>query len=84
MTARPRRARRPPPPLSDPAQRRLGEGKTTPPGVGQELVAALRQDVALAAADTVLVTIPNQLGVDFTVRQLAALHAIGGELGWND
>ncbi|MCW4458729.1 LLM class flavin-dependent oxidoreductase [Microbacterium sp. MPKO10] len=53
-------------------------------GSPEDLVNRLRDDVALAAADTVLVTIPSQLGVDFNTRQLAAVHAIGRELGWND
>lgn len=52
-------------------------------GEPEDLVDRLRHDVALAAADTVLITVPNQLGVDFNARQLEAIHAIGGELGWN-
>ena len=52
-------------------------------GTPEVLVEQLRQDRALAAADTVLITIPNQLGVDFNARQLEAIDAIGQELGWN-
>lgn len=33
----------------------------------------LAQDAAVAAADTVLVTVPNQLGVDFNARVLASI-----------
>ncbi|GAA3658238.1 LLM class flavin-dependent oxidoreductase [Microbacterium marinilacus] len=53
-------------------------------GEPEELVERLRADSALAAADTVLITIPNQLGVDYNARQLAAVHAIGRELGWHE
>nr|WP_300148190.1 LLM class flavin-dependent oxidoreductase [Propionicimonas sp.] len=53
-------------------------------GEPEQLVERLRHDSALEAADTVLVTIPNQLGVDYNASQLAAIHAIGAELGWND
>ena len=52
-------------------------------GTPEDLVEQLRNDRALAAADSVLITVPNQLGVDFNVRQLAAVRAIGDELGWN-
>ncbi|MET4783065.1 hypothetical protein [Glaciihabitans sp. UYNi722] len=36
---------------------------------------------ALDAADWVLITIPNQLGVDFNIKLLTAIHNIGRELG---
>lgn len=52
-------------------------------GEPEDLIEQLRNDVALEAADTVLVTISNQLGVDYNASQLAAIHAIGDELGWN-
>jgi alkanesulfonate monooxygenase SsuD/methylene tetrahydromethanopterin reductase-like flavin-dependent oxidoreductase (luciferase family) len=47
------------------------------------LVEDLRHDVALDAADWALITIPNQLGVDFNVKLLSAIHAVGAELGWS-
>lgn len=64
------------------------EGVTSrfgPPFVGtpEQLVDQLRDDVALAAADMVLLTIPSQLGTDFNARQLETIHRIGDELGWS-
>lgn len=53
-------------------------------GEPEHLIDHLRRDVALGAADTVLVTIPSQLGVDFNTRQLTAINRIGKELGWNE
>lgn len=53
-------------------------------GEPDDLVARLRHDAALEAADMVLITVPNLLGVDFNARLLEAVHRIGGELGWND
>lgn len=48
------------------------------------LARALGADVAVDAADWVLLTIPNQLGVDLNTKILAAVHDIGAELGWNE
>jgi alkanesulfonate monooxygenase SsuD/methylene tetrahydromethanopterin reductase-like flavin-dependent oxidoreductase (luciferase family) len=53
-------------------------------GEPEKLVAELAEDEALALADTVLVTVPNQLGVDFNARLLEAVVGIGAELGWRD
>lgn len=53
-------------------------------GEPDELISRLRADVALDFADTVLIAIPNQLGLDYNARQLAAIHAIGQELGWSE
>ncbi|WIE54133.1 LLM class flavin-dependent oxidoreductase [Curtobacterium sp. MCBD17_003] len=52
-------------------------------GEPEQLVAELAQDAAVAAADTVLVTVPNQLGVEFNARLLAGVKAVGRELGWD-
>ncbi|MFZ7089261.1 LLM class flavin-dependent oxidoreductase [Curtobacterium sp. RRHDQ10] len=52
-------------------------------GEPERLVAELADDAAVAAADTVLVTVPNQLGVEFNARLLAGVVAIGAELGWD-
>ncbi|WP_187264848.1 LLM class flavin-dependent oxidoreductase [Homoserinibacter sp. GY 40078] len=52
-------------------------------GPPEQLVDQLRADVALQAADMVLLTVPNQLGVEFNARQLEAVRAIGDELGWS-
>jgi alkanesulfonate monooxygenase SsuD/methylene tetrahydromethanopterin reductase-like flavin-dependent oxidoreductase (luciferase family) len=47
------------------------------------LVEQLRQDEAIAAADTLLLTVPNQLGVDYNAHVIAAIlkHVAPG-LGW--
>jgi alkanesulfonate monooxygenase SsuD/methylene tetrahydromethanopterin reductase-like flavin-dependent oxidoreductase (luciferase family) len=42
-------------------------------GEPDEIAAELAQDAAVAAADTVLVTVPNQLGVEFNARILASI-----------
>jgi alkanesulfonate monooxygenase SsuD/methylene tetrahydromethanopterin reductase-like flavin-dependent oxidoreductase (luciferase family) len=52
-------------------------------GEPEQLVAELAADAAVAAADTVLITVPIQLGVDFNARLLAGVKAIGHELGWD-
>jgi alkanesulfonate monooxygenase SsuD/methylene tetrahydromethanopterin reductase-like flavin-dependent oxidoreductase (luciferase family) len=47
------------------------------------LIAQLAQDEAIAAADTLLLTIPNQLGVDYCAHVLdSVLRDIAPELGW--
>jgi alkanesulfonate monooxygenase SsuD/methylene tetrahydromethanopterin reductase-like flavin-dependent oxidoreductase (luciferase family) len=52
-------------------------------GEPEQLVADLAADQAVTDADTVLITVPNQLGVEFNARLLAAVVAIGAELGWD-
>jgi alkanesulfonate monooxygenase SsuD/methylene tetrahydromethanopterin reductase-like flavin-dependent oxidoreductase (luciferase family) len=42
-------------------------------GEPDAIAAELAQDEAVAAADTVLVTVPNQLGVDFNARILESI-----------
>lgn len=42
-------------------------------GEVDQLVKELREDAAVQAADTVLVTVPNALGVDFNVRQFEVI-----------
>ena len=47
------------------------------------LVDQLRQDTAIAAADTLLLTIPNQLGVDYNAHVLESiLKYVASPLGW--
>ncbi len=47
------------------------------------LVAQLREDEAIAAADTLLLTVPNQLGVDYNAHVIdAVLTHLAPELGW--
>lgn len=48
-----------------------------------KLVEQLREDEAIAAADTVLLTVPTQLGVDYNAHVLEAILAhVAPELGW--
>ncbi len=48
-----------------------------------QLVRDLAGDEAVAAADTVLLTVPNQLGVDYNVHVLdSLLRHVAPELGW--
>ena len=52
-------------------------------GEPDALIAALAQDEAIAAADTLLLTIPNQLGVDYCAHVLEALLTdVAPALGW--
>ncbi|MET7680392.1 LLM class flavin-dependent oxidoreductase [Streptomyces sp. NPDC005423] len=47
------------------------------------LVKQLAEDEAIAAADTLLLTVPNQLGVDYNARVLEnILTLVAPELGW--
>ena len=49
-----------------------------------QLVEQLRADEAIAAADTLLLTIPNQLGVDYCAHVLESLLThVAPELGWH-
>jgi alkanesulfonate monooxygenase SsuD/methylene tetrahydromethanopterin reductase-like flavin-dependent oxidoreductase (luciferase family) len=52
-------------------------------GEPERLVEQLAQDEAIAAADTLLLTIPNQLGVDYCAHVLdSVLTDVAPELGW--
>ena len=52
-------------------------------GEPDELVAALAEDEAIAAADTLLLTVPNQLGVDYNAHVIeAVLTQVAPALGW--
>lgn len=47
------------------------------------LIEQLKQDEAIAAADTLLLTVPNQLGVDYNVHVMEAiLTHVAPALGW--
>lgn len=48
-----------------------------------KLIAQLKGDEAIAEADTVLLTVPNQLGVDYNAHVIEAIlkHVAPG-LGW--
>ena len=52
-------------------------------GEPDDLVAQLAQDEAIAAADTLLLTVPNQLGVDYCAHLIESLLThVAPELGW--
>jgi alkanesulfonate monooxygenase SsuD/methylene tetrahydromethanopterin reductase-like flavin-dependent oxidoreductase (luciferase family) len=52
-------------------------------GSPEQLIEQLAQDEAIAAADTLLLTIPNQLGVDYCAHVLdSLLRHVAPELGW--
>ena len=52
-------------------------------GEPDQLVKDLAEDEAVAAADTLLLTVPNQLGVDYNVHVLdSVLRHVAPELGW--
>jgi alkanesulfonate monooxygenase SsuD/methylene tetrahydromethanopterin reductase-like flavin-dependent oxidoreductase (luciferase family) len=47
------------------------------------LVKELAEDTAVAAADTLLLTVPNQLGVDYNAHAIESiLRFVAPELGW--
>ena len=47
------------------------------------LIEQLREDEAIAAADTLLLTVPNQLGVDYNAHVIEAiLKQVAPALGW--
>ncbi len=52
-------------------------------GEPDELVKQLAEDEAIAAADTLLLTVPNQLGVDYNAHVIeSVLGHLAPELGW--
>ena len=52
-------------------------------GEPDTIVEELAKDTAVQDADTVLVTVPNQLGVAYNAHLLESIKAIGAELGWD-
>ena len=47
------------------------------------LIEQLRQDEAIAEADTLLLTVPNQFGVDYNAHVMEAiLTHVAPALGW--
>ena len=49
----------------------------------EQLIKQLAQDEAIAEADTLLLTIPNQLGVDYCAHVIdSILTHVAPELGW--
>jgi alkanesulfonate monooxygenase SsuD/methylene tetrahydromethanopterin reductase-like flavin-dependent oxidoreductase (luciferase family) len=52
-------------------------------GEPEQLVRSLAEDEAVAAADTLLLTVPSQLGVDYNAHVLdSVLRHLAPELGW--
>lgn len=50
-----------------------------------KLIAQLQQDEAIAEADTLLLTVPNQLGVDYNVHVIKSiLQHVAPAMGWRD
>ncbi len=50
-----------------------------------KLIAQLKQDEAIAEADTLLLTVPNQLGVDYNVHVIESiLQHVAPAMGWRD
>ncbi len=48
-----------------------------------ELVEQLKEDTAIAAADTLMLTVPNQLGVDYNAHAIESiLKYVAPDLGW--
>jgi hypothetical protein len=47
------------------------------------LIGQLKEDEAIAAADTLLLTVPNQLGVDYNAHVIdSILTEVAPALGW--
>jgi alkanesulfonate monooxygenase SsuD/methylene tetrahydromethanopterin reductase-like flavin-dependent oxidoreductase (luciferase family) len=66
--------------LGDDTRAIFGRSYAAEPDV---LVEELAQDEAIAEADTVLLTVPNQLGVDYNAHVIAAiLNLVAPALGW--
>ena len=52
-------------------------------GEPDKLIAELAEDEAVAAADTLLLTVPNQLGVDYNAHVIESVMThLAPELGW--
>jgi hypothetical protein len=66
--------------LGDNTRAIFGRGYAAEPDV---LIEQLKQDEAIAEADTLLLTVPNQLGVDYNAHVIETIlkHVAPG-LGW--
>ena len=65
----------------DGALARFGRSYTGEPDV---IAAELARDAAVAAADTILLTVPNQLGVDYNARMLETIvRHVAPAIGWS-
>lgn len=66
--------------LGDSTRAIFGRGYTAEP---EALIAQLREDEAIAEADTLLLTIPNQLGVEYCAQVIEGiLKQVAPALGW--
>ncbi|MCW2834142.1 MAG: luxA 2 [Nocardioides sp.] len=66
--------------ILDGGRARFGKTYAAEPDV---LVKELAEDEAIAAADTLLLTVPNQLGVDYNAQLIESLLThVAPELGW--
>jgi alkanesulfonate monooxygenase SsuD/methylene tetrahydromethanopterin reductase-like flavin-dependent oxidoreductase (luciferase family) len=64
----------------DGAIARFGRSYTGEP---KRVAAELAEDAAVAAADTILLTVPNQLGVEYNARMLGVIaEQIAPAIGW--
>ena len=60
-----------------------GPGRSSAEAMPPSQIKQLRQDEAIAEADTLLLTVPNQLGVAYNVHAIEAiLTHIAPALGW--
>ena len=58
----------------------FGRGYTAEP---DKLIEELKRDEAIAEADTLLLTVPNQLGVDYNAHVIESILAhVAPGLGW--
>jgi hypothetical protein len=57
----------------------FGRGYAAEPDI---LIEQLRKDEAIAAADTLLLTVPNQLGVAYNSHVMEAILKMAPALGW--
>jgi alkanesulfonate monooxygenase SsuD/methylene tetrahydromethanopterin reductase-like flavin-dependent oxidoreductase (luciferase family) len=65
----------------DGALARFGRSYTGEPDA---IAAELARDAAVAAADTILLTVPNQLGVDYNARMLETIaRHVAPAIGWS-
>jgi hypothetical protein len=66
--------------LDDDVQKIFGRSYAAEPEV---LIAELAKDEAIAAADTLLLTVPNQLGVEYCAHVIESiLTHVAPSLGW--
>jgi hypothetical protein len=66
-----------------PRFRQVDPGSRTYAAEPDVLIQQLKEDEAIAAADTLLLTVPNQLGVDYNAHVIdSILTHVAPALGW--